>query len=269
MEKTSVYSTAKECFVDTEDAKNFIGLDQSIYFLEKLKETVKKPLKMILLYGEPGIGKSILLNRLYMELSKNNPNVHLIASPILDENNFIKALNRKIFFDEEDPDFGKFIDKINEHLSFNSTLILLDEAQLYSDSQMEKIRILSDTRKIKFVVSLHKTEQEDLIAKGHFQTRIWETIELRPPNASELETYIKKKLLNRNLFSLANQFDKKTVKFIHSMTKGNYRETNKYMYSLFEIYEYYERHRPSLINFSKISKKILEMAAIKVGYIDV
>ncbi len=269
MEKKSHYSKAKECFIDTEDAKKFIELDQSVYFLEKLKQTVKKPLKMILLYGEPGIGKSILLNRLYLELLKSNSNVHLFLSPILDEDNFTKTLYRKIFSRDENIDFNQFVDLVNKELSFNSTLILLDEAQLYSNSQMEKIRILSDTRKIKFVVSLHKTEQEDLIAKGHFQTRIWETIELKPPSMNELETYIKKKLLGKNLFNLANQFHKKHIKFIYKYTKGNYRETNKFLYHLFEIYEYYEKNKPSKINFSRISKKYLEMSAIKLGYIDV
>jgi len=28
------------------------------------------------------------------------------------------------------------------------------------------------------IISLHKTENEDIIAKEHFQTRIWESIEL-------------------------------------------------------------------------------------------
>ena len=133
---------------------------------------------------------------------------------------------------------------------------------------MEKIRILSDTRKIKFVITLHKTEEEDLIAKGHFKTRIWESIELTPPSLNELEIYIQKKLLGKNLFNLASQINKKNTKFIYKFTNGNYRETNKFMFNLFEIYEYYEKNRPSKINYSKISKKFLEMAAIKLGYIN-
>lgn len=266
--KENIYSLAKECFVDTEDAKRFINLDKSVYYLEKLKEIVKKPLKLILLYGEPGIGKSILLNRLYLDLSKKDRNIHIFLSPILDENNFVKALNRKIFGEDIDIDFNKFVDIINEKLEFNSTTILLDEAQMYSQTQMEKIRILADTRKIKFVFTLHKTEEEDLIAKGHFKTRIWESIELTPPEPNELEIYIKKKLLEKNLFNIANQINKKNTKFIYKFTKGNYRETNKFLFNLFEIYEYYEKNRPSKIDYSKISQKFLEMTAIKLGYLD-
>ncbi len=266
--KEFVFTHAKECFIDTEDAKRFINLDKSVYYLEKLKESVKKPLKMILLYGEPGIGKSILLNRLYLDLSKKDPNIHIFLSPILDEENFTKALYRKILGEDRGIDFSRFVDLINEKLEFNSTTILLDEAQLYSSSQMEKIRILSDTRKIKFVIALHKTEEEDLIAKGHFKTRIWENIELTPPSLNELEIYIKKKLLEKNLFNIANQINKKNTKFIYQFTKGNYRETNKFLYNFFEIYEYYEKSKPSKIDYSKISKKFLEMTAIKLGYIN-
>jgi len=269
MEKYNIYSKAKECFIDTEDQKEFINLNQSIYFLEKLKESVKKPLKMILLYGEPGIGKSILLNRLYHDLLKEKIDVHIFSSPILDEQNFSNTLYRKLFSKNENIDFSRLVDLINEKLEFNSTIILLDEAQLYNDSQMEKIRVLSDTRKIKFVVSLHKTEEEDLIAKGHFQTRIWESVELKPPSLFELEAYIKKKLSYKNFYNLSNKFDKKVVKFIYKFTKGNYRETNKFLYNLFSIYEYYEDNKPNEINDLKISKKFLEMTAIKLGYINV
>ena len=267
--KKSIYKEAKECFTETEDAKYFIRLDQSTLFLEILKETIKKPLKMILLYGEPGIGKTMLLNKLYSDLSKKERNIFLISNPILDEEKFTTTLYRKLFFEEKDINFDKFIDLINQKLRFNSTTVLLDEAQLYSSSQMEKIRIISDTRKIKFVIALHKTDQEDVIAKEHFKTRIWETIELKPPTLNELGIYIKKKLLMKNLFDIANQVDKNCIKFIYRYTKGNFRETNKFMYNLFEIYEYYEESAPNKIDYRKISKKFLEMCAIKLGYINV
>ncbi len=58
-------------------------------------------------------------------------------------------------------------------------VFLLDECQLYSEALMEKIRLLSDTRAIKFVITLHKTDNEDIIAKEHFKTRIWELWELK------------------------------------------------------------------------------------------
>jgi len=55
---------------------------------------------------------------------------------------------------------------------------------------------------------------------------------------------------------------------IYKFTKGNFRETNKFMYTMFDIYHYYDLNQPSKINYNKISKKIIEMTAIKLGYID-
>ncbi|WP_200764096.1 ATP-binding protein [Nitrosophilus alvini] len=263
------FSKAKDVFVDHIDSKNFINLDQSVYFLEKLKSTIKKPLKMILLYGPPGTGKSILLHRLYHDIKKEM-NIYLLSHPILDEKEFINVLYRKIFNRpiNEKVDFNIFIDLVNRNLNENSATILLDEAQLYSKTQMEKIRLLADSRKIKFIMTLHKTEEEDLIAKGHFQTRIWESIKLTNPTEKELEIYIRKKLLQNNMFNIANMFSKKHIKIIHGYTKGNFRETNKFLYTMFDIYEYYEKNRPSKIDYKKISYKFLEMTAIKLGYLN-
>ena len=157
---------------------------------------------------------------------------------------------------------------IENKSSENIPLILLDEAQLYSDTLMEKIRLLSDTRKIKFVIALHKTQSEDLIAKEHFQTRIWETIELKNALSVELKIYIQKKLMKANCFDSANMFSNNSVKLIYKFTNGNYRDTNKLLHTVFEIYEWYYEHNSSKINTNKMSNKIIEMAAIQVGLLN-
>ena len=133
---------------------------------------------------------------------------------------------------------------------------------------MEKIRLLSDSRSIKFVITLHKTEKEDLIAKEHFQTRIWESVELVNATPSELKIYIQKKLMKSNCFDIANMFDDKNAKLIHVFTGGNYRQTNKFLFSLFSIYSWYEENRPTKINYNTVSKKLIEMAAIHSGFLD-
>jgi hypothetical protein len=60
---------------------------------------------------------------------------------------------------------------------------------------------------------------------------------------------------------------KKDFIYIHSHTKGNFRETNKYLYTIFDIYEYYDEIEPHKLSKKRFSKKILEMAAIRLGYI--
>ena len=139
---------------------------------------------------------------------------------------------------------------------------------MYSAEMMEKIRLLSDTRAIKFVVSLHKTEDEDLIAKEHFKSRIWEVIELKNATKEDQTAYVHKKLLKKNLFEIANSIKTKDMKLIHKFTKGNYRECNKLMFTIFGICEYYDKNEPSKIDYTHIPKKIIEMAALKLGYID-
>mgnify|MGYP007098397697 FL=1 len=56
---------------------------------------------------------------------------------------------------------------------------------------------------------------------------------------------------------------------IHKYTKGNYRECNKLLFTIFEICEYYDKNEPSKVNYAKLSCRIIEMAALKLGYIHV
>jgi len=80
---------------------------------------------------------------------------------------------------------------------------------------------------------------------------------------------VHKKLLKKNLFEIANSLKEKELKLIHKFTKGNYRECNKLLFSLFEICEYYDKNEPEKINYSHISRKLIEMSALKLGYIHV
>ncbi|WP_457597201.1 AAA family ATPase [Hydrogenimonas sp.] len=266
----SKFKELQKIFIDRIEISQYIGLDTSILFYNKLQESIAKPLKMILLYGKPGTGKSILINKIYHDM-KDRGDVFLISTPIRNSDEFVKTLyGFLVGNDEEIPDFltyNRFVELCQTLKDERHITVLLDEAQLYPSEMMEQIRLISDTRAIKFVVSLHKTEKEDLIAKEHFQSRIWETIELKNGTIHDTQMYIQKKLIQQNYFEIASMFDKKNVKLIHKFTKGNYREINKLMYTLFEIYDYYENNRPSKIAYKTIRNRYIEMAALKLGYI--
>ena len=268
----SRYSTAKNVFVDSIDDEDYIELETSMSAYRQLEHSMDKPLKMILLFGRPGTGKSILLNRIQTKL-KYKKEIYYFDTPAINENEFFhklfKVLTKQDLPSNKKVNFSTLIDFCKNLRGKREIIILLDEAQMYSPEMMEKIRLLSDTRAVKFIVSLHKTEDEDLIAKEHFQSRIWEVIELKNASLEDQAGYIHKKLLKKNLFEVANSIKPDNMKLIHLFTQGNFRECNKLLFTIFEVCEYYDQHEPTKINYDHLPQKVIEMAALKLGYIHV
>jgi len=268
----SRYAAAKNVFIDSVDIDDYIELNSSVVAYRQLEHSMNKPLKMILLFGRPGTGKSILLNRITERL-KHQKEIYYFDTPAINEKEFFhklfKVLTKKDLPNNTEVNFSALVDFCKNLRGKREIVILLDEAQMYGPEMMEKIRLISDTRAVKFIVSLHKTDDEDLVAKEHFQSRIWEVIELKNATKEDQTSYIHKKLLKKNLFEIANSIKDKDMKLIHAFTQGNFRECNKLIFTIFEICEYYDKNEPSKIKYDQISKRIIEMAALKLGYINV
>jgi len=268
---SSDYGQIKNIFVDGE-VFDYVNLDKSALAYERLVQTLDKPLKLILFYGKPGTGKTFLLQKIYNDF-KNKKNVIFFPRPYFDEKEFIKKLYEEVF-NEESPEFSgynDFLSMATTKLDIDKTTVtvLIDEAQLYPIELIEKIRLMADSRKFKFLFTVHKTEKEDVLAKDYFQTRIWETIELHNSSISEIKTYVEKKMLFHNKFEYLTLFKDIHYTFLMKFTDGNLRTINKLLYKLFEILEYYDTNKPSKIRTKTLKVKFLEMAALNLGMINV
>lgn len=274
MSNENIYTHIKDVFIDEDESLNFVNLGNSISCYNKIVLALKKPLKLILFYGKPGSGKTFLLNKIANDL-KEDKSLIFFPHPFFSEATFIEALCEQIY--------GKKLEDINNFESFikfyskdfsskdeilkNQMTVILDEAQLYPTELIEKIRLMADTRMFKFLFTIHKTENEDILAKDYFQTRIWESIELSSADVNEIIIYLQRKLSQKN-YDKYLKFDKKDYECAYSFCGGNLRTLNKIMYKFYEICEYYEQYQPSKLSGDKVNIMILTMAALDAGLID-
>ena len=191
----------KDAFIDSVNPYKYIELDSNSLAFDRVHKALNRHLKMTLIYGSPGTGKSMFLGRLHNDLLAQRKNSILISNPILDEKQLFQTIAFEIFR-ESDIDiipksFDELIEKITEEREFIERfrpILLLDEAQLYSNQTLEKIRLIADSQVIRVVFTVHKLKEENIFAKEHFKSRIWEKIELNNASLNELKVYIQKNL---------------------------------------------------------------------------
>jgi len=120
------------------------------------------------------------------------------------------------------------------------TLILLDEVGMYDESLLESVRIYSDN--FPFVLSSHKKLK--VFNKEHFKSRFVAEFSLENLSLNELEDYVKTK---HKVF-----LEKKALKFLKQIYKGNLRNIDKTLKSFKELKDFYKGSK-SCIYMLKLS----------------
>ena len=231
------FTKAKYLFRDVVDVNNYVPLASSEKVKIDLLNAIFEKEKMILLTGEAGTGKSLLLRKVYTTLE--NKKIFFIENPYLEINKVLKLLNEL---------------DIKEH-----HIILVDEAQLLTAEIWENLRIYADKGNITIVFATHDTDVNKLLEKKHFKTRINYIIQMKRVSFSEMQNFILTKLLRSNLNDIADMFRPSNFKLIYKYTKGSLRATNQLMYKLFDVLEYFSNKNPSKIK-RKLSNKYIHIA---------
>ena len=255
------FDELKTLFVDSEENEYYVELIKSKFAYSKLDNCLKNPFKLLLLYGRPGTGKSFLLQKFYKE-NKDKHHMFFFKEPIFYNTLSLKSIYSKVTGKKADDhlEFAQFVQWVANELN-EDVFVLLDEAQLYNDEALEWIRLLSNRPHMKFIISVHKVDKEDLLAKEHFKTRTFESIEFADISKEELKEYIGKKLLAIKRLDFWEKFSESNFKCIYKHSKGNLRNINRLLYRSLELLEYKYNQDPKVAN-TNIKNKFIEMAAM-------
>jgi len=261
----SNYSKASKIF-DT-------SFDSDLYFESIAAEFTKNSLlkaidsrdiPLLFLLGEPGVGKTYMLN--VLQNSFNSSKKVLISSePFSTPEAFLHFLLKDEYFDKrltiselKDEAIRRFIETDN--------LIIIDEAQLLSNLVLEFIRILSDTQHFNFLLSMHKKEGQEIVSKSHFASRTHAVIELSILTKSEINKYIESELLRHGLGNISEIFKQNHIKQIQKLSNGNFRIVKQLLKHTFSIMDYAKVNGHN--NYAKPNDCVITMAAIDLGIIN-
>lgn len=261
----SNYSKASKIF-DT-------SFDSDLYFESIAAEFTKNSLikaidsrdiPLLFLLGEPGVGKTYMLN--VLQNSFNSDKKVLISSePFSTPEAFLHFLLKDEYFDKR-LTISELKDEAVNRFAGTDNLIIIDEAQLLNTLVLEFIRILSDTQHFNFLLSMHKKEGQEIVSKSHFASRTHTIIELSILTKSEINKYIESELLRHGLGNISEIFKQNHIKQIQKLSNGNFRIVKQLLKHTFSIMDYAKVNGHN--NYAKPNDCVITMAAIDLGIIN-
>jgi len=220
-----------EEFRDKIDINDFFSY---INFEMVKEELISTKSNIVFLLGKPGSGKSYMLSL----LKHKYPQKYILQNePFLTKEEFLTL-----------------------HKDLVNKTILIDEAQLLSNEMIEFLRLLSD-RGNQVILSMHKKEGVAIASLPQFASRYTQKVFMKPLSFDEFEKYVMSKFIKNNRYDL---IDKKRLRKIYKLTKGNFRLSKKFIFTALTLLEYSLRNS---LKYKQIDNCIIEMSAIELGLV--
>lgn len=262
----SDYSKAIEIFDASFDSSLYFDSIASEFTKSSLLKSIEeKNIPLIFLLGEPGVGKTYMLNVL-QECLLVEKKVLFSSDPFFTPESFLHFLLEDEVYDKN-ATITELKDKVIHKFTNTNNIIILDEAQLMNNDVLEFIRILSDTKHFTFLLSMHKSEGDTIVKKSHFASRNHVVIHLNVLTKNEINKYIESQLLRSGLGNISQIFKKKQIKELQELSKGNFRVVKQLIKHSFSIMDYAKTHGHK--KYSTPSSCVITMAGIDLGIIDV
>ncbi|WP_027624498.1 tetratricopeptide repeat protein [Clostridium lundense] len=154
--------------------------------VEELNELINSECQIIL-YGEPGIGKTVLLN----ELSKDKEAVYISIKDKSAER-VIKYLIKSIEVDYNYGENSDIIDVLESLLQISGKLFLIDDCE--SNPDVVKSLLSIEKFRNKFIFA-----SRNVSILGNYNIK---TYKIKPFNEKEIESFIKNNIVNMNEFGM-------------------------------------------------------------------
>lgn len=258
------FENAKEIYKDIIDTNFYFDSTSAEVAKTKIKDAIKeRNAPLIFIIGEPGVGKSYMLKLLNEEI-KNEQLTVFIDHPFFDKRDLLKLLyEAKGLSFNKDVNFNTLKEELIKEYQNTTHTIFIDEAQLLNEEQFELIRILSDTKVLQFVLSMHEEEGREILQKKHFKSRTKVVVEYGKLDFNEVYRYIQSSLIASSYSEIALMFSKKDAKKIAKYCTGNFRTIKKFMYVLMSLLDYAKKN--GLKKYQKINSDLLLMSALELG----
>lgn len=256
----SKWLEAAEQFEERRESKDYFEIQSALRAIDKIHTLLGNDARqLIFLIGEPGSGKTFLLNLLYEQMADQR-HVVLIETPFITPLTLLYQLIRHKGIEPQGDNMEVLRQQAIELYASSDHVIMIDEAQLLSTEMREFVRILADSKAFWFVLAMHRNEGEAILRAPHFKSRPHKVIELFPMSLIEGKNYLHRELLRIGFSEIIDEISPKMLKHAHQITEGNFRNFKKLFHHLFHLLHYTNVHQKS--KYLRPSQCTITMAAI-------